>query len=123
LGLGFPPKQIVQIIRKTSNDYTPSFNAFPREGVFSLHKKINYVILTAMINIELTKNNNENNLGLIRRFSKKVKSSGIIARVRSIRYHQRDESKYTRKKRTLKSITRKAEIDQMIKMGKAPAKK
>jgi len=88
-----------------------------------LHKKINYVILTAMINIELTKNNNENNLGLIRRFSKKVKSSGIIARVRSIRYHQRDESKYTRKKRTLKSITRKAEIDQMIKMGKAPAKK
>lgn len=88
-----------------------------------MHKKTNYDILTVMINIELTKNSNENNLGLLRRFSKRVKSSGITQRVRSIRYNQRDESKYTRKKKTLKSLRRKVEIEEMIKMGKAPVKK
>jgi len=77
----------------------------------------------AMINVELTKNSNENNLGLIRRFSKKVKSSGIIKKVRSIRYNQRAESKFTRKKKALKTIRRKAEIDEMIKLGKMPERK
>ena len=76
-----------------------------------------------MINIELSKNNNENNLSLIRRFSKKVKSSGIIPRMRSIRYHSRPESNFFKKKKTLKTINRKAEINEMIKMGKIPEKK
>ncbi|MBU1557622.1 30S ribosomal protein S21 [Patescibacteria group bacterium] len=76
-----------------------------------------------MINVELTKNNNENNLGLLRRFSKKIKSSGIIPRMRSIRYHSRPESSFFKKKRTLKTINKRAEIDEMIKMGKMPEKK
>lgn len=76
-----------------------------------------------MINIELTKNNNENNLGIIRRFSKKVKSSGIIPRMRSIRYHSRPETGFLRKKKALRTIERRAEIEDMIKMGKMPEKK
>ena len=76
-----------------------------------------------MINIELTKNSNENNLSLLRRFSKKIKSSGVIPRVRSIRYNSRPVTKFLRKKKTLRSIERKAEIDEMIKMGKMPEKK
>ena len=76
-----------------------------------------------MINIELTKNNNENNLGLIRRFSKKVKTSGVIKKVRSVRYNQRAISKFTRKKKALKTINKKAEIDEMIKLGKMPERK
>jgi len=76
-----------------------------------------------MINVELTKNNNENNLGLMRRFSKKVKTSGVIKKVRSVRYNQRAISKFTRKKKALKTINKKAEIDEMIKMGKMPEKK
>lgn len=76
-----------------------------------------------MINIEIVKNNNENNVNLLRRFSKKVKSSGIIPRIRSIRYNSRPMSKFTRKKKTLKGIARKTEIEEMIKMGKMPEKK
>lgn len=76
-----------------------------------------------MINVELTKNNNENNLGILRRFNKKIKSSGIIPRMRSIRYNSRPESSFLRKKKALKTINRKAEIDEMIKMGKMPEKK
>lgn len=76
-----------------------------------------------MINVELTKNSNENNLGLIRRFSKRIKTSGILKRVRSIRYDSRPESKFTRRKKALRSISRKAEVDEMIKMGKMPERK
>lgn len=76
-----------------------------------------------MINVEITKNNNENNLGLMRRFSKKVKTSGVIKKVRSVRYNQRAISKFTRKKKALKTINKKAEIDEMIKMGKMPERK
>ena len=76
-----------------------------------------------MINVELTKNNNENNLGLLRRFSKKIKSSGIIPRMRKIRYNSRPESAFLKKKKALKTINKKIEIDELIKMGKMPEKK
>jgi len=76
-----------------------------------------------MINVELTKNSNENNLALLRRFSRKIKSSGIIPRVRSIRYNSRPLSKFTKKKKALKTIRKKAEIEEMIKMGKMPERK
>lgn len=76
-----------------------------------------------MINIELIKNEKENNLGLLRRFSKRVKSSGIIPRMRSIRYHSRPESGFLRKKKALKTIKKRVEIDEMIKLGKMPEKK
>ena len=76
-----------------------------------------------MINVELTKNNNENNLSLIRRFSRKIKSSGIIPRMRSVRYNTRPESKFFKKKKALKTINKKAEIEEMIKLGKIPEKK
>jgi ribosomal protein S21 len=71
-----------------------------------------------MINVEVTKNPNENNLGVIRRFTKKVQGSGILPKVRSLRYAQRDLSYYKVKKNTLKNLGRKAEIMELIKMGK-----
>ena len=71
-----------------------------------------------MINVEVTKSANENNLGIIRRFTKKVQGSGILPKVRSLRYSQRDLSFYKTKKNTLKNLSRKAEIMELIKMGK-----
>jgi ribosomal protein S21 len=71
-----------------------------------------------MINVEVVKNNNENNLNLIRRFTKKVQGSGVLPRVRSIRYATRKQSEYVKKKKTLKVLKRRAEVDELIKMGK-----
>ena len=71
-----------------------------------------------MINAEVVKNNNENNLNLIRRFTKKVQGSGVLPRVRSIRYATRKQSEYVKKKKTLKVLKRRAEVDELIKMGK-----
>ncbi|MCK4386913.1 MAG: 30S ribosomal protein S21 [Candidatus Pacebacteria bacterium] len=77
-----------------------------------------------MINVEITKNNGaENDMNLIRRFTKKIRNSGILPRVRSIRYHNRKTSKYVKKQETLKSISKKAEIQRLIKLGKMPENK
>jgi len=71
-----------------------------------------------MINVEVTKTTNENNVGIIRRFTKKVQGSGILPKVRSKRYSLRELSFYKNKKNTLKNLKRKAEIMELIKMGK-----
>lgn len=75
-----------------------------------------------MINIEVAKNSNENNVSLLRRFTKRVQGSGILPRIRSIRYKERKLSSYKRKIKTLKSIKRKEEVAELIKMGKMPIK-
>ncbi len=75
-----------------------------------------------MINVEVTKHGTENSLGVLRRFTKKVQGSGVLPRVRSKRYNERSLSSYKTKMKTLKSIKRKAEIQELIKMGKMPEK-
>jgi hypothetical protein len=71
-----------------------------------------------MINIEVSKNSNESNTSMLRRFTKKVQGSGILPRVRSIRYATRTESSYKKKVRTLNGLKKKANIEELIKMGK-----
>jgi len=73
-----------------------------------------------MINLEVRRNPNENALNVIRRFTKKVQGSGILPRVRKIRYSKRVMSPYKVKKHALKVIARRAEVTELIKMGKAP---
>ena len=73
-----------------------------------------------MINIEVTKNNNENDMSIIRRFTKRVRNAGVLPRVRSIRYNNRVVSKDMRKKETLKKIGKREEIKRLIKLGKLP---
>ena len=70
------------------------------------------------INIEVERNSNENSVNLIKRFTRRVQGSGILPRVRSIRYTERQPSKYTKKKRALKSIQNREKINELIKMGK-----
>ena len=74
------------------------------------------------INVEIIRNGTENSIGVIRRFTKKVQGSGILPRVRSIRYNQRELSAYKTKMKTLKSLNRKAEIAELIKLGKMQEK-
>ena len=71
-----------------------------------------------MINAEVVKSGNENNLNLIRRFTKRVQGSGVLPRVRSIRYATRKASEYVKQKKTLKVIKRREEVAELIKMGK-----
>lgn len=70
------------------------------------------------INVEVAKSGTDNNLGLIRKFTKRVQGSGILSRLRGQRYSLRKPSPYVKKKKTLKRIDAKAKIRELIKMGK-----
>ncbi|MBL7045082.1 MAG: 30S ribosomal protein S21 [Parcubacteria group bacterium] len=70
------------------------------------------------INVQVEKNDKENTAGLLRRFTKRVRGSGILSRVRGIRYYDRQKSTYVKKKKTLKRINKKAQRDEQIKLGK-----
>lgn len=70
------------------------------------------------INIEIEKNSNESNASMLRRFTKKVQGSGVLPRVRSIRYAKRKLSPYKVKVQRLSSISKKTEIEELIRMGK-----
>lgn len=74
------------------------------------------------INVEITKNGNENNLSILRRFTKRVQGSGVLPRLRSIRYSSRKLSEYVKKKKTLKRIEEHKKTQELIKMGKMSAK-
>ena len=69
-------------------------------------------------NVQVEKNEKENTAGLMRRFTKRVRGSGILSRVRGMRYYERDKSEYVRKKKTLKRLAKKAQRDEQIKLGK-----
>ena len=69
-------------------------------------------------NAEVTRTGNENSLNLLRRFTKRVQGSGILPRVRSIRYSSRKLSSYVVKKKALKSLRRREEVAELIKQGK-----
>lgn len=73
-------------------------------------------------NVEVSKTGTENSMSVLRRFTKRVQGSGILPRVRSIRYKQRTQSPYKRKMATLKKLTRRKEVDHLIKLGKMTEK-
>ncbi|MFA6602000.1 MAG: hypothetical protein WCT02_04050 [Candidatus Paceibacterota bacterium] len=75
-----------------------------------------------MINAEVSRNAGESAMGVIRRFSRKVQGSGVIPRVRSLRSSTRIQSHYKVKVRALTLIKRRADMAELVKIGKAPVK-
>ncbi|PCI20677.1 hypothetical protein COB64_01775 [Candidatus Wolfebacteria bacterium] len=73
---------------------------------------------TSKIIIEVTKNKNENNINIVRRFSRKMKESGTLRKVRSIRYKQRTPSALTLKQSALRRIGKAKEREVLRKLGK-----
>ncbi len=74
--------------------------------------------MSAVANIEVVKGPSENNLGVLRRFTKRVQSAGILPRVRGKRYSERTISKGVRKAKTLSYLKKKEYIAELIKLGK-----
>jgi len=71
-----------------------------------------------MINVDIVKGPQENNISVIKRFQRKTQESGVLPRVRSLRYASRKKSKYVRKKEALVRLERRAEMQEKIKLGK-----
>ncbi len=74
--------------------------------------------MQSMVNIEVEKGANENNLSVLRRFTKRVQASGILPRVRSKRYKDRTPSRNTRRAKTVAYLKKKETTQELIKLGK-----
>ncbi len=69
-------------------------------------------------NVEVRKNQNESNMSLLRRFSRRIQESNMTRIVRAKRYAVRKTTKLAQKKMALKKITRRKEVDRLRKLGK-----
>ena len=74
--------------------------------------------MQTMVNIEVVKGSNENNLSVLRRFTKRVQAAGVLPRVRSKRYTERTPSRNTRRAKAIVSIKKKEVTAELIKLGK-----
>lgn len=71
-----------------------------------------------MINVNIEKNATESAASVLRRFTKKVQESGVLNRVRSIKYSNRNLSYYKKKKAALEKLRRGKERENLLKLGK-----
>ena len=69
-------------------------------------------------NVEVQKGPNENNLSVLRRFTKRVQGAGVLYKVRNRRYSSRIKSENVKRAKTLKTLEKKEEIAELIKLGK-----
>ncbi len=72
----------------------------------------------ARTHIEVKKNNNENGVSLLRRFTRRMQESGILMKVKSKRYSERSLSKLKLKTVALKRINRRKDMEKLRKLGK-----
>lgn len=73
-----------------------------------------------MLNVEVKSKENESTTNLLRRFSRKVNSSGILRRKRSLKTRTRDLSKNVIKTQKVDSLKKLDKVDKLIKLGKLP---
>lgn len=72
-------------------------------------------------NVEIKKGGKDNNVNLIKKFTRRVQESGIIPRVKGIRYAERNLSIFVKKAKKLKSIKNREIREEQIKLGKISA--
>jgi ribosomal protein S21 len=69
-------------------------------------------------NIKVTKSTNENTGAILRKFTQRMRSAGIVQHMRKIRYRSRPASPSVRKKAALRKLERRDEFEKLIKEGK-----
>ena len=73
-----------------------------------------------MLNVEVKAKENESTTNLLRRFSRKVNSSGILRRKRGLKTRKRNVSKNVRKQQKIQALEKRSQVDRLIKLGKLP---
>ena len=69
--------------------------------------------------LEIKRDERETSQNLVRRFSRRMKQSGILLRTRKARFRKRSKSRQMKKRSALRREQLKKEYEQMEKMGKA----
>ena len=68
--------------------------------------------------IQVKRKERETAESLIRRFSRRVQQSGVLRRVRKLRFRKEEKSKDVRRDEALYKVKIRKEIDRLKKMGK-----
>ena len=68
-------------------------------------------------NVDIKKGKNDNALKLLRNFSRKMKTSGVLRKKRSLRYFDRTKSDFQKKEDALNKIEKRKEYEYKEKMG------
>ncbi|MDP3989390.1 MAG: 30S ribosomal protein S21 [bacterium] len=77
--------------------------------------------MTRTIRIEVRKKGNESAASILRRFSRRVKDSGMIRKLKGDRFYVRPKSNLAQKESALRRIKRREEFTQLYKLGKIDA--
>ena len=67
--------------------------------------------------LKVKKQNNESSQNVVRRFSQKLRRSGILLQARKNRFHQKPSSRQMLKHSAIRRAVKKAEYAKMKKMG------
>ena len=70
------------------------------------------------LNVNVKKKEKQSSMDLLKQFTKLVKSSGVVNKLKSIRYYERSESDFKKKEAALKKIDKTATNDRLRKLGK-----
>jgi len=70
------------------------------------------------MSLEVKKKDGESPRSLVRRFTRAVRRSGILSRVKDARYFERPLSKSKKKKKALRGLEIQKEREEMRKLGK-----
>lgn len=66
---------------------------------------------------EISKQERETNLSLIRRFSKRFRETGILSSAKKAMFQRRKKGKNNRRQSTLRKLQKKQEYEKLMKLG------
>ncbi len=69
-------------------------------------------------NVIVTSSVKENPMGLLKKFTQKMRSSGVVQRIKSKRYNERALSSFKNKKEKMRKIEKLEKKERDIKLGK-----
>ena len=72
------------------------------------------------MSLEIKKEGRETSQNLVRRFSRRMKQSGILLRARRSRFRKKDQSPQMKKRSALRREQLKNEYERLEKLGKIP---
>ena len=73
-----------------------------------------------MLNVEVKAKEGESVTNLLRRFSRKVNTSGLIRKKRTLKTRKRAMSKNVQQSQKIDALKKRDEVDKLIKLGKLP---
>jgi ribosomal protein S21 len=68
--------------------------------------------------VDIQRKNNENPMGLLRKFTRRVRDAGFMKEVRARRYFKRKDSDLRRKESALDRMAKRKEYSRLYKLGR-----